>query len=168
MDKSSTCCFTGYRPEKFSFSVTAHNKKFCSFDDKLLNKVCDLAENGINTFICGMAMGFDILAAETVLTVKKLRPELKISLVCAVPFIEQSKNFLPCWKERYDAVLSECDRAVLLSDTYFRGCFTARNRFMVDNSSVCLTYFDGKSGGTKNTLEYAKEKGLFIINLAKI
>ena len=36
---------------------------------------------------------------------------------------------------------------------------------MVDNSDFVLTWFDGKSGGTKNTVDYAFNKGRKIFNL---
>ena len=36
---------------------------------------------------------------------------------------------------------------------------------MVDNSDFVVCWYDGKSGGTKNTLKYAAKKHRFIINI---
>jgi len=36
---------------------------------------------------------------------------------------------------------------------------------MVDNSTELITYYDGKSGGTKYTVYYAKTKGLNVHNI---
>ena len=36
---------------------------------------------------------------------------------------------------------------------------------MVDNSDYVVTWFDGKRGGTENTLKYAAKKRRHIINL---
>ena len=51
-----------------------------------------------------------------------------------------------------------------VSDTeYFNGCMQKRNQYMVDTSSVLIAVYDGVSGGTKNTVEYAKKKDKKII-----
>ena len=70
-------------------------------------------------------------------------------------------------EERYDKILDAADKVVILSDKYFTGCFAKRNSYMVDNSDVVLTYFDGKAGGTGSTLKYAKKLGKSIINVAE-
>ena len=36
---------------------------------------------------------------------------------------------------------------------------------MVDNSDYVITWFDGQSGGTKNTIRYAKKIGRQIFNI---
>ena len=38
-----------------------------------------------------------------------------------------------------------------------------RNQFMIDNSSLVISLFNGKPGGTKKTLDYAKQQGLDIV-----
>ena len=38
-----------------------------------------------------------------------------------------------------------------------------RNRYMVNNSSLLIALFNGKPGGTKSTIEYAKKQNLRII-----
>lgn len=167
MEIGNKCCFTGYRPNKFPFALESNTKDSVDFDNKLFSSVLDLAESGVNVFFSGMAMGFDIIAAETVLCVREIRPDLNIELICAVPFINQSSSFSPSWKARYDEILSSADKVVLVSDVYYKGCYFARNKYMVDSSDVVLTYFDGKPGGTKNTIDYAKKSGRKIFNLAE-
>ena len=41
-----------------------------------------------------------------------------------------------------------------------------RNRYMVDSSGYCICYVTQKKGGSYYTMNYAKEAGLGIINLA--
>ena len=158
------CCFTGYRPEKFDFSLDENNTMYNKFVDRLFNAVTDLAESGVSEFYSGMAMGFDIIAAETVLDVARLRPDLSLRLVACVPYIEQASAFPKSWKDRYNYILSNCDKALLLSDKYYKGCFQRRNKFMVDSTDFVITYFDGAPGGTKNTVTYAKKQGKGIVN----
>ena len=38
-----------------------------------------------------------------------------------------------------------------------------RNRFMINNSSFVIALFNGKSGGTKKTLEYAQKQELRVV-----
>lgn len=164
MEKDLCCCFSGYRPEKFGFELSDKDRSYVEFTAKLYEKIVDVAEAGVTTFFTGMAMGFDILAAEAVLDIMRLRPELCLRLIACVPYIEQASGFPPEWKERYDRILEECDKVVLLSDKYFKGCFQVRNRYMVDNSDFVIAYYDGSPGGTRDTVKYAGKKGKSVIN----
>lgn len=42
-------------------------------------------------------------------------------------------------------------------------CMFERNRYMVDNSSLMITLFNGLPGGTKSTIDYARSQGLEIV-----
>ena len=161
--KELTCCFTGYRPAKFPFSLTKSNKDFIDFENVLYREVFSTYPCGVKNFISGMAMGFDILAAEAVLTLKSAKPEVK--LICAIPFKEQSKTFDDEWKTRYLNVLNAADEVIYICENYNKGCFFKRNKYMVDNSDVVITWFDGQKGGTANTIDYALRKGRRVINL---
>jgi len=163
-DKNSACCFTGYRPQKFPFPLNFENKDYFKFNAKLESTIRQLIKKGITDFYCGGAYGFDIMAAEIVLSIKKCIHDIR--LFCVIPFKNQADQWNNKWKERYENVLSQSDKTVLISDKYTPGVYQQRNCFMVDNSSVVLAFFDGKSGGTKNTINYAKSCGKEIINIA--
>ena len=160
-----SCCFTGYRPQKFPFKLLKTEPQYIQFENRLFSKISELINSGCYTFYSGMAMGFDIIAAENVLLLRKAMEDRPVRLVCAIPFLDQAERFPPDWKERYDTVLNLADSAILISDNYYPKCYFDRNRFMVDNSDFVLTWFDGNPGGTKNTIDYAKTKGRKVINL---
>ena len=160
-----SCCFTGYRPEKMPFKIDKSDPGYIEFENRLINKIIELINAGCTTFISGMATGFDIIAAECVLEATELINHTSVSLICAIPFIEQSKYYSALWKEKYNRLLQKCDNAILISDKYYKGCFMKRNIFMVDNSDIVLTFYDGKPGGTKNTVNYAEGLGRKTINL---
>ncbi len=42
-------------------------------------------------------------------------------------------------------------------------CMLERNRYMVNNSSLVIALFNGLSGGTKSSIDYAKKQGVEII-----
>ena len=166
MTKIKSCCFTGYRPHKFGFEFSPENKEFVTLENKLIDAVFSLADEGCYKFYCGMAMGFDLLAAESVIMLKKLYKKARIELVAVIPFEKQSDAWDEHWKNRYQKVLRQADSVVYISREYKKGCYHTRNCYMVDNSEVVITWYDGQLGGTAATLNYAARKDKKIVNLS--
>ncbi len=162
------CSFTGYRPNKFDFDFTCENSRFMALENKLIETVFSMPKENCRDFYCGMAWGFDILAGETVVMLKKMCPNEKIRLIAVVPFEGQEKSWSTDWQQRYHRLLKAADRIVYISNNYTKDCYHKRNRYMVDNSDTVITFFDGKSGGTAATLRYAKTKQKQIINIAEV
>ena len=98
--------------------------------------------------------------------VLRARAALPVQLLCAVPFDGQADRFPLEWKRRFNRCLLAADKVYALSRSYHAGCFAARNRFMVDASSRLICYYDGRSGGTAQTVHMAEQSGLKIVNLA--
>lgn len=139
------CAFTGHRhlPEDFS----AQN---------LYNAVLEFVEKGVYVFYNGMAMGFDLLAAEIVLCLKEFYP--KIRLIACVPCYGQEKSFSAKDKNRYVEILKKADDVQTLSDHYFRGCMQERDRYMVDKADMLIAYCKKEKGGAAFTVGYCKKK----------
>ncbi|MBQ8323159.1 MAG: DUF1273 family protein [Clostridia bacterium] len=140
-----TCTFTGHRSltEDFDYS-------------KLETAVEELVKNGVDTFYNGMAIGFDLLAAETVLGLKARYPQIR--LVACVPCYGQEKAFPETDKKRYVEILKRADENVVLAERYFRGCMQVRDRYMADRADVLVTYCKKETGGTAFTVRYFKNK----------
>ena len=62
---------------------------------------------GIRNFRCGMVVGFDMLAAETVLELKEQLHDISLSAI--VPYRNQSERFAPSAREKYNAILEKAD-----------------------------------------------------------
>ncbi len=163
MEDGLKCCFTGYRPAKMPFKEG--DSVYTVFENTLIEKLIALSNENCNTFYTGMAMGFDIIAAESVLLIKNAYPNRNIKLVCVIPFQNQAGGFDKTWRERYNRILNACDEKILLNEEYFRGCYQVRNKYMVDNCDFVLTWYDGQRGGTRNTVEYALKSGRQVINI---
>lgn len=157
------CCFTGYRPSKFPFKLQNDDAEYSLFIKRLYTTIESLIEDECFVFYSGMAMGFDIIAAEAVLNFKEKMPNIK--LICAVPFENQEISFPAEWKKRYRHIINSCDDVLVLSQEYYNGCYQNRNKFMVDSSDYILTWYDGLKGGTRNTLLYAEKTKKYIVNL---
>jgi uncharacterized phage-like protein YoqJ len=62
-------------------------------------------------------------------------------------------------------MLSVADQKIVISEEYTAWCMQKRNQFMVDNSSVLISYLRENKGGTLNTVNYAKKKNIKIIEV---
>lgn len=162
-DFGRKCCFTGYRPSKFPFSMDREDKDYKKFENALIDKILKLSKDNCRIFYSGMAMGFDIIAAEIVLMLKEAY-DTPLKLVCVLPFENQSETYTSFWRRRYEKILRQADEVIVLSKEYYQGCYQDRNIYMVDKCDYVLTWYDGKQGGTRNTLDYAAEKGRHIFN----
>lgn len=154
--REKTCCFTGHR------EIPA--KDLAGVRDRLEQTIIKLYEQGVIYYGAGGALGFDTLAAETVLRLRESYPKLRLILV--LPCKDQTKN----WKEKdvakYEGIRRMADKVVYTGENYARGCMHTRNRHLVDWSSVCVCYQTKGRGGTAYTVEYARENGLSVINVA--
>ncbi len=156
-------CFTGYRPQKFPFQLDKLSSETCLLQSRIEKTLVSLIDDDCKVFYSGMAEGFDILCAECVLKLKDKYPE--VSLVCALPFDSQERSYSANWRNRYYDILQSADEVVYISKEYFPWCFQERNKFMVDNCDFVVCWYDGKSGGTQNTIKYAQKLGRYLINL---
>ena len=163
--KSNTCCFTGHRLQKLPWGFNENSIDCIAMKEIAKIEIQNAIINyGITHFISGMAIGFDMIAAELVLELKKDYPF--ITLECAIPCKEQDKLQRQEQKERYRKILSQADKVTFVSDRpYFDGCMQKRNKYMIDNSSVLIALFNGKPGGTKITIDYAKQQGHEILTI---
>ena len=120
-------------------------------------------EQGCRTFFCGGAVGFDTYAAKEVILFRVKHPEVR--LVLMLPCADQASTFSAPQRAAYDYILSEADEAVILSDTYHRGCMQKRNRALVENADMLICYVGRESGGSAQTMRLAREKGIAVHNL---
>ncbi len=150
-----TCCFTGHRDiPKWEVGI---------LKIKIKKAIVNLIKEGVIYFGAGGARGFDTLAAEAVLELKNKYPDIKLILV--LPCLNQTRG----WNEKdivkYNNIIHSADKIRVLSDNYYSGCMHARNRYMVNNSSYCISYCRQTNGGTAYTVDYAIKNGKKIIYL---
>ena len=155
--REKTCCFTGHR------NIPLLKRK--AVVRNLKNELTTLIDKGYQFFGAGGALGFDTIAAQTVLELKEQFPHIKLILV--LPCETQTRG----WKEKdiaiYEEIKRQADKVVYTSKEYTRGCMHKRNRHLVDNSSICIAYLTEQSGGTAYTVDYSMKNGLSVINIAE-
>lgn len=155
-DKAKTVAFTGHRRNRITISES-------ELQERLKIYIGLSIANGYDTFLSGMAEGFDLAAARAVLEMKKICPQIR--LIAVIPFPGQDGYFSPEVKQEYSRIKAAADEVVILSDHYYKDCFLRRNDYLLGNSSRMICYFDGAPrGGTYYTVKRAGQ----VINLASI
>ncbi len=139
--EKKVCMFTGHRSLGEDF-----------FSEELLFAIDEKIAAGYTDFLCGMAVGFDLLAAEFVLMRKVENPNLR--LIACLPCKEQDKYFSKEDKARYRNALDFADEVVLLSESYYRGCMHVRDEYMANRADCAVTYCKKQQGGTAYTVRY--------------
>jgi uncharacterized phage-like protein YoqJ len=149
---NTTCCFTGHRPPRLG-GWNPNNPIRNSVKRILKQMILDAMAIGYNTFISGMAQGVDLDAFEIVLSLKPAYPYLK--LIAAVPHKGQEISWPMIARQDYQAMLKSADEVHTLAEYYTPNVMQQRNEWMVDQSSHVIAVWDGRDGGTHNTVEYA-------------
>lgn len=144
-------------------SFTGHRTYRGQADEALRALLVRLTERGFRTFRSGMAVGFDLAAAEAVLALRPLVAGVR--LVCAIPFEGQERRFPPQERERYRRILAAADEAVFVGERYAPGCYARRNDWLVDHASLLVAWYDGSAGGTRYTVRRALRRGVEVVNL---
>ena len=156
-NKSKTVCFSGHRSFRDPKAEIEKNLEFA---------IRQCIENGSEQFITGGALGFDTLAAWTIIRLRREFPQIR--LVLALPCLpnEQILKWTAEQKDEYQKILDLADDVKILSEKYTDKCMLERNKYMVDNSSKLIHYLrsDGRCG-TKHTVNYAKKQGIELIGI---
>ena len=164
MERSVTaCCFTGHRPEKLPWGADEQDARCVQLKQELFCHVEGVYLAGCTHFICGMALGCDMYFAEAVLELRQQHTD--VTLEAAIPFGDQPGKWGVDQRQRYNRLIDSADKVTVLQVTYSKDCMMQRNRYMVDRASLLVACFDGRPGGTMNTILYAQRSGVQVIIL---
>lgn len=151
------CCFSGHR--------NIQKKEVDIIKKRLRSELINLIDQGVTAFRTGGALGFDTIAALEVLKLRDYHyPQIKLSLI--LPCKNQADNWNDDDRAKYKFILYLANEVIYASEHYHLGCMHKRNQYLVDHSNICICYLVKTIGGTAYTVDYAKKKGLKIINLA--
>lgn len=139
-----SCAFTGHRELDVSFQP-----------ENLWTAVESVIQDGVEKFYCGMAVGFDLLAAEAVLFLKKRYPQ--ITLTACIPFQKQEKYYSDTDKARYARVLKDADERIIFAEEYTKDAPLKRNRYMAEQADALIAYCKKSKGGSAYTVRYFKK-----------
>lgn len=152
------CFFTGHRIiEKTKIDTVKEKVK------EHIERI--IAEHGVDTFISGGAIGFDMIAANCVYEMKEKYPHIKLEIY--IPCLDQSKRWTNINKYYYRMMLSKADNQKFISnEEYADGCMLKRNMEMIKDSSYCIAYCVTPRTGTGVTVRMAKQENIEVVNIA--
>lgn len=156
--RNTTCCFTGHRDLK--------NEEKEKIWNLLCNKLFLLYQIGYRQFCSGGALGFDTMAAASVLWLKTKYNDVKLILV--LPCKRQEARWTEHDQTVYKRMLSCADEIIYTSEEYFTGCMHIRNNRLIDMSSFCIAYQQHPSGGSYYTVKRAVSEGIEVYNIAQL
>lgn len=133
------------------------------YEDKLIEIIKDLirTKEYVN-FIVGRNGEFDIFATSCVRRAKQELFNGNSSLILLLPYSSaEYDNNKKSFDEFYDEICI-CEKS---SVAHFKAAIQIRNREMVDQSDLIISYIKQKSGGAYKTVKYAEEKEKNIINI---
>ena len=158
--RETTCCFSGHRPMKLPWGMRESDPRCAMTKAWIARQLQELYDEGYRHFICGMAIGCDTYFADEVLALREKHGD--ITLEAAIPCSDQASRWNSKQKTKYAELISACDSVKVFQEQYSTGCMLRRNEYMVDRSSTLIACFDGRPGGTMNTIVYAKREGLAV------
>ncbi len=153
-----TVCFTGHRQ--------IADTEYAPLMDALRKEIEKQIQNGAVHFRTGGALGFDTVAALSVLSLRREYPNIRLELILPCP--TQTKDWTFSDARLYEQILAQADLVRYVSPFYRNGVLQMRNRALVDGANVCIAFLKhSHGGGTAYTAAYALKNGLELINLAE-
>jgi len=161
--RQSACSFTGHRPGKLPWKFDERDVRCVVLKRRLADAVESAYTEGYRHFLCGMAQGCDLYFCECVLALRDRYPDVTVEAVLPCP--TQTDDWSEKDRERHRRLVARCDYETMVSEKYTPGCMQRRNRYLVDHSSLLIAAYDGGSGGTRNTIAYALERGISVLDI---
>ena len=159
-----SCCFTGHRPNKLPWGSNEEDPRCKALKGRLWDVMETAYEEGYRHFICGMAQGCDLYFCELALQLREKYGD--VSVEAAIPCPSQADGWSRAERLRWQQLVDRCDVETMVQDHYSPDCMLRRNRYMVDHASLLIAVYDGQSGGTRRTIEYAMRRGVEIVDIA--
>lgn len=159
---SSTVAFTGLRSQKLPFGTNENHPDCIKLNNVIrLYIIKFIEQKKACRFITGMAMGADQICAKIVID---LKAKYDIKLEAAIPCIDQDSRWPQSYKDEYKSILARCDnRHYVSTDRYTSDCMNRRNQYLISQADYLLATWDGSTGGTSNTINYALQKKIPVV-----
>lgn len=156
--EEQTCCLTGHR-----IIPPGEERKIMTRAKNILLKL--IREKNVRYFGVGGAVGFDMLAAEYLIHLRR-HTEQQLRLISVLPYPDwrETEDWTEELRRREDLILKESDKVVYAAPEAVKGVFLLRDRRLVDGSAYCVSYCNRPRTGTAYTVKYALSRGVKIFN----
>lgn len=154
--------FTGHR----SFSGNTENLDTRLYD--ILERA--ITKMNVADFYCGGTVGWDELAARTVLKLREIYPHIKLHLILPCSSEKQTAKWTKEQKTEFFRILDLADTVEYTSEHYYQDCMKVRNARLVELADFCFCFWDTnrQKSGTAQTVRMAQRKKIMIINFFRM
>lgn len=154
LQMSKLCIFTGHRTLPGDL---------LPLREALRRQIRQAYQAGCTRFASGGAAGFDLLAAELVLELKR---ELPLELHMILPCRDQERNYSIGDRARYREILARADSVRYTAEQYYQGCMLTRDRVLAAAADACICYLTHSPSGTAYTVRHVLLRDVPVYNLA--
>ena len=154
-----SACFTGHRT--LTGNLADLSERLYQFIEN------GIVNHGLTDFYAGGAIGWDTLAAQTVLRIKEHYPHVRLHLVLPCSNADQTAKWSEEQKAEFHRILSLADDVQYTSEYLDKDCMKRRNARLVELATdYCICYWNQsrQRTGTGQTVRMAQRKGLVIQN----
>ncbi|MBR5009380.1 MAG: DUF1273 family protein [Clostridia bacterium] len=155
--EGKVCAFTGHRPSKYPFMADAESEDYRRLEALVLSHIIRIADEGFSHFICGLALGADMLCAMKVIQARQSLPGITLEL--ALPCPEHSVKWRKADRQALERIKDKADIITTVCPMYTEFCMNERNKYMVECCDTLTAIFDGTRGGTWNTVKMTLDAG---------
>ncbi len=120
---------------------------------KLRDKIWELYCKGYDTFWVNCEYGVPLWCAEIIIALQMYND---IELNIAMPYEEQSTNWVEEYRERLFAIHAASDRVEIISNRYSEDCYDLADEHMIDDSELLLVV--GRNADECYGTRYAKSR----------
>ena len=113
MERETTCCFTGHRPDKLPWRDDEWDPRCLALKERLAAALEEAYDKGMRHFICGMARGADFYFCEAALALRDRRSGVTVE--AALPCEEQAARWKERDRNRYFRLVAQCDYETVCS-----------------------------------------------------
>ena len=151
------CSFTGHRSIK-----AEHEQRLPALIDKAVEYAYS---EGCREFLAGGAVGFDTLAARSVVRFRLSHPDVRLMLV--LPCTNQDEKWRDSQRGAYEYLLSVADEVEYISEEYTENCMRERNFRLANRADIVIAYVGRNRSGAAQTARMADSMGKTVYNLYK-
>lgn len=115
-------------------------------------------------FLIGRDGEFDFIAASVIHRIIKERDYGNASLTLVLPYMKAE------YRDNEQAYLNYYDEVEIYPESakvHFKAAIQIRNRNIIDRSDLVICFVEIKKGGAYQSLQYAKQTGVQMINIAE-
>lgn len=162
MKEQKTMCLLGHKLQELGYGENTLHCDELKEQIKLLF-ISFIEQHAVFHFISGMEPGTEQFAAQIVLDLKAIYPQ--ITLECVLPCETQAENWAEWERDNYFRIIAQCDKETLLQRHASGGLRHKWDIYMAEHSDYILAIWNGQLGSVSAAVACAQARKKPVIRL---